>query len=135
MLSSSKTILQNSACAMIAGVLVDVLASIRHTHFSAHRLTTTSRQSWERNSEQQRFLLLTNIPALLCGRGATLLHCRSSLICVLKQSITWERSIPSETGLLLPSDNVHNARFREQPYVAGSLGCLCAMRLYFGGGH
>src|SRR5271157_825763 len=49
--------------------------------------------------------LLQNIPALRCCSGANLLHCRSPFyLCFEHVDNLGAYSIPSETGLLIPSD-------------------------------
>jgi hypothetical protein len=55
--------------------------------------------------QPDRQLLLRNIPALLCRRGANLFHCRSPFyLCLEHVDNLGAYRIPPETGLLIPSD-------------------------------
>src|SRR5271169_5416084 len=57
---------------------------------------------------------LRNIPALRCCSGASLLHCRSPFyLCFEHVDNLGAYSIPSETGLLIPSGFVNHRRPQE----------------------
>src|ERR1022692_2251734 len=71
--------------------------------------------------ETDRQLLLRKIPVLLHCCGANLLHCRSPFyLCFEHVDNLGAYSIPSETGLLIPSDFVNYAAWRTcQAYISG----------------